>query len=117
IDLKNTSSITLNGKAITISRNELSNIPDSIHFPLLLSQQGDTIPAQLDDLDGDGEWDELFFLVDLPANGEKEMKLKWISSEIDFQKKTSVRFGVRASMDSKVEPSTSHTFYADMLPG
>lgn len=117
IDLKNTTSLTLNGKAITISREELSNIPDSIHFPLVLSQQGDTIPAQLDDLDGDGEWDELFFLVDLPANGEKEMELKWVSSEIDFEKKTSVRFGVRASMESKVEPSTSHTFYADMLPG
>lgn len=117
IDLKNTSSLTLNGKAISISRSKLSDIPDSIHFPLLLSQQGDTIPAQLDDLDGDGEWDELFFLVDLPANGEKEMVLQWVGAEIDFEKKTSVRFGVRGSMESSVVPSTSHTFYADMLPG
>jgi hypothetical protein len=117
IKLKNTAAIVLQDKAILIGRNKLSDVPEGDYDPLLLTEQGDTIPAQLDDLDGDGLWDELFFLIDLAANEEKELELHWTNEKLDFEKRTSVRFGVRASEDSKVEPATSDTFYANELPG
>ena len=67
ITLTNNSSINLKDKPITILKSQLNyNQFDSL-FPLLISSKGDTIPSQLDDLDGDDSWDELFFVIDLIA--------------------------------------------------
>lgn len=117
ITLTNTAAIALNDKAVAISREDLSGIPEGEVYPLLMNQSGDTIAAQLDDLDGDGRWDELFFVVNLPENGEQALSLDWVNSPIEAEKRTSVRFGVRASEASKVEPATSDMFYAHELPG
>ncbi|WP_162054718.1 DUF4861 domain-containing protein [Pontibacter pamirensis] len=117
VTLTNTSSVNLVEKAISIKRGELTGAPDGELYPLVLSQRGDTIPAQLDDLDGDNKWDELFFVKDLPANGEETVHLKWIDTPVNFEKRTSVRFGVRSSVEGKVQPATSDTFYAHELPG
>jgi hypothetical protein len=117
ITLTNTSSIALTDKAVAIDKSDLSGIPEGEVYPLLLSQAGDTIAAQLDDMDGDGSWDELFFVVDLPQNGAQTLSLDWINTPINTEKRTSVRFGVRASQESKVEPATSDMFYAHELPG
>ena len=53
ITLTNDSSIHLTDKAISIERSQLAEIPQGEVFPLIISPIGDTIPAQLDDLDGD----------------------------------------------------------------
>jgi hypothetical protein len=39
---------------------------------------GRLIPSQLDDLDGDGRWDELAFEVDMEANGRLKISLEWV---------------------------------------
>ncbi|MBZ9630959.1 DUF4861 domain-containing protein [Salegentibacter sp. LM13S] len=117
IRLKNLSPIALEEKAISIPRDSLRQIDKSNVYPLVLGEKGDTIPAQLDDLDGDGEWDELFFLLDFAAKEQTKISLDWISEKIDFQKRTNIRFGVRDSLDSQVKPASSDTFYADELPG
>jgi hypothetical protein len=43
--------------------------------------------------------------------------LSWTEAAIEFPKRTSIRFGVRQTVTSKVEPAASDTFYADQLPG
>src|SRR5690606_42080476 len=40
-------------------------------FPLLLSEEGDTLTVQIEDTDADGKWDELFFVVDMDAHQQK----------------------------------------------
>ena len=37
----------------------------------------EAIPIQLDDLDGDGEWDELFALIDLSSVRQKPYLSSW----------------------------------------
>lgn len=116
IVLTNTSSVDLIDKAISIKRAELPPEIKADLLPLVMSHDGDTIPAQLDDLDGDNQWDELFFVVNIPANGEKTVLVNWVSSLPNFQKRTSARFGKRASKTSPVEPATSEILTAKEMP-
>ncbi len=114
--LTNPSSVELTDKAITIPREALSALSEGNQFPLLLTENGDTLAAQLDDVDGDKQWDALFFVADFAANEEKNLHLSWTPSRPDFTKRTSVRFGKRSSADAAVQAKTSDTLYADSLP-
>jgi len=116
IILANSSPVVLNNKAIAIVRDDLSLIPDGNFYPLILNTDKDTIPAQLDDTDGDGIWDELFFLMNLDSNSEERVYLRWISTPLEFEKRTSVRFGVRSSLEDIVHPAQSDTFFPGELP-
>ncbi|GAA4429176.1 hypothetical protein GCM10023188_14220 [Pontibacter saemangeumensis] len=116
ITLSNSSSVDLTDKAIAISRDKLPDVPEGDVFPVLLTQSGDTVAAQLDDLDGDKAWDELFFVTDLPAKGGQTLQLSWATTKPAYTTRTSVRFGKRASADTPVQPVTSDTSYANQLP-
>lgn len=116
IALTNTATIDLTDKAISIDRSEISDLPEGEVFPLIVSTEGDTIPSQLNDLDGDQKWDELFFVVDLLSNGSETYSLQWVSEKPQYVVRTSARFGKRSSADTPVEPATSETLYADDLP-
>lgn len=114
--LQNTSSILLTDKPVTIQRSALkSRIKEGL-FPLILTSKGDTIASQLDDLDGDKQWDELFFVVNLPANETENFILKWEVQQPQYVKRTSVRFGKRMSETEKVHPATNETVYAFDMP-
>ncbi len=117
ITLTNMANIELSNKAITIKRSDIKQVPEGEKFPLLIAQSGDTIPAQLNDLDGDRQWDELFFVTNLAASQTATIQLNWIDAPVNFTKRTNVRFGVRPVLDSKVSPADSATFYPDQLPG
>lgn len=117
ITLANTSNVDLSNKAIAIKRKDILHIPAGKYYSLLINEKGDTIPAQMDDLDGDKEWDELFFVINLPAGKSTTLHLSWIDTAIKFEKRTSIRFGFRPTRDSRVAPADSATFYADQLPG
>lgn len=41
----------------------------------LVEREGQEVPCQLDDLDRDGQFDELCFLTDLPARGKMQVKV------------------------------------------
>lgn len=116
LSLENTSNTNLFEKPITVSRGELPFQKDGDYFPLLLTTQGDTIPVQVDDWDGDGQWDELFFLVDIPALQQLQLTLKPINDSIAYDKRTGVRFGKRDAANSPVTPRFSDTLYAHQLP-
>ncbi|HKJ40814.1 MAG TPA: DUF4861 domain-containing protein [Sunxiuqinia sp.] len=116
ISLSNTSSIDLTDKAISIDRTKLTNLPETVSYPLIISSNGDTIASQLDDLDGDKQWDELFFVVNLPANATESYSLRWVNEEPKYVVRTSARFGKRSSADTPVKPAISDTLYAKDLP-
>lgn len=116
IVLSNTSSVALHDNAVTIKRSNLSKIPVGVYYPVIITQKGDTIASQVDDMDGDGLWDELFFVADLPASKSVTLKLNWSKTDPAYIKRTSIRFGVRRSFNDRVVPAISDTFYANQLP-
>jgi hypothetical protein len=116
LTLTNNSSVDLTDKAISVERSQLGEIPEGKVFPLIVSLNGDTIPAQLDDLDGDKTWDELFFVADLPANGKGHFTLEWSYKMPDFPVRTSVRFGKRMSAEIPVKPANEEVLTAKQIP-
>ena len=116
IILTNSSSVDLKDKAITITRKELK-VPAGDLYPLLINQSGDTIPSQLDYLDTDDNWDELFFVYNLSPKQADTIHMKWLEAIVQYPNRTSVRFGVRKTVNSTVKPAYTDTFYADQLPG
>ena len=114
ITLSNPEDLALVDKAISIARSEIPVIPGENVFPLLMAGT-DTIPAQLDDLDGDGQWDELFFVVNLAPQGTLALDLSWTESELAFPARTSVTFGKREGRDLPVRPITADTLLANEI--
>jgi len=112
IVLKNTSNIALPQKAVEIKRSTLSFVKNTTNYPILLLQK-DTIPAQVNDLDGDGKWDEIFLVADFAAKEKKELVLKWSETDPKFNKRTSVRFGKRAGKNEPVKPATEEVLPAN----
>lgn len=81
IILTNDTSIERIDEAITISRADLEKQIGKISkglVPMLTSENGEVIPSQVDDLDGDGQWDELFFLANLSANTSINLKISLV---------------------------------------
>ena len=112
ITLKNTSELVVPQKAITIKRSQLSVKETGTVYPILI-YKNDTIPAQLNDLDGDGKWDELFLVTDFTPNEKKVVALKWSSTDPKFPIKTSARFGKREAKNSPVKPATEEVLMAN----
>ncbi len=114
--LANNFAIVLTDKAISIDRSQIESPGAGTHYPLIISDKGDTVASQLNDLNGDKKWDELFFVVNLPANTTETYFLLWVNKEPKYIVRTSARFGKRSSTDTPVEPAVSETLYAGDLP-
>lgn len=114
VTLRNIDHIDLRQKAITIKRADFKT--HTGFYPLLLDAKGDTIPVQVDDTTDDGVWDELFFLIDIPASSTVILTVKQADNNIAYEKKTAVRFGKRDGLTETVQPRREDTLYADQLP-
>ena len=84
-------------EGITISRKEIiEKIGKSAKHtvPAVFNAENQIIPFQLDDLNGDGEWDELFFVISVKAKNTKEVLLKSVNQQDipSFKARTNVRF-------------------------
>ena len=114
IVLKNTSNIEVPQKAISIKRNQLSLNNPTGTYPILI-YKNDTIPAQVNDLDGDGKWDELFIVTDFSPKEVKTATLSWSDKDPKFPIKTSVRFGKREAKNLPVHPATEEVLMANQV--
>lgn len=86
-----------NDAVLIISREEISDwttIQEG-KVPLLVLPNGTPLPTQLDDLNGDGKWDELFSLTNLGPSEEKRVVLSFIAKEDYpvFEARTNLRLG------------------------
>lgn len=77
---------------------------------------GNAIPAQLDDIDGDGNWDELAFTVNVKANSSINIDIEYVAPDQypEFTARTNVRFGVVG--ENGIEPLESLDIPAEELP-
>lgn len=110
----NTSDFELSDKPISIERKGISKVVEN-SYPILL-MGSDTIPSQINDLDGDGTWDELFFVANFSAKEKKSLTVKWVKEAPNYVVRTSVRFGKRTSETTAVQAQTSETMLANELP-
>lgn len=80
-------------------------------LPVVKDQSGNYIPSQADDLDGDGNWDELFFMVGLGAGEEKEVFVSFVNKEDypSFETRTNIRFAKKDEDYREVEFATRET--------
>lgn len=113
IHLSSSSNIELADKAVTIKRS-LIDKKNTKSFPLLICKT-DTIPSQVNDLDGDGQWDELFLVAHFSANEKKTVQLKWVENPPKFPVRTSVRFGKREAENLPVHPATEEVLMANQV--
>ncbi len=86
-----------NDAVIVISADDLSNwtnIPKG-KVPVLSFENEDPIACQLADLDGDGQWDELFAVTDLGPSEERTLLLTFVAPEEYplFDTRTNLRLG------------------------
>jgi hypothetical protein len=69
--LVNESNIDRVDEPVTLAKNALVGLIGAIpedKIPLPVTNDGDTIPFQLDDIDGDKSWDEMFFMLSCKPN-------------------------------------------------
>jgi hypothetical protein len=84
ITLTNDSSIDRIDEPVTISRADLEKQIGKISkglVPMLTSENREVIPSQVDDLDGNGHWDELFLLANLSAKTSINLKLTLVKTD------------------------------------
>lgn len=95
---------------MVIGRGALAGFMDlpSDHKLPVVSVGGKEVPSQLDDLDGDGIWDELAFQIDIERNSKVEVKVKWVSTDKApyYPKRTHARLGVSGNNDGKYSSVT-----------
>ena len=75
---------------------------DDSGFIRVTSASGNLLASQMDDLDSDGRWDELAFVIDLKGNEKQPVTFK-VGEPVEFEMRTNLRFG------SAVEPNNAVT--------
>jgi len=86
-----------NDAIILLTRSAIENwipVMDG-RVPILADTGGEPIPSQLDDVDGDGSWDELFSLIDMGPMEQVTVVLSLIPPEQfpAFETRTNLRMG------------------------
>lgn len=100
-NIENPIEILRNDEPVIIKRTELVTLVGIIEkngIPVLKDETGAVIPSQTDDLDKDGMWDELFFLIDLNPKAIKTIHVSYLPKEEvpEYTLRSNIRF---ANMD------------------
>ena len=105
--------VVLTRGMITEKTGEIQIIEGKLPLPHF---EGQPLPSQLDDMDGDGSWDEVAFTLPIDANSQKSVSIVYVDSSDfpDFEDRTNVRFGVIKS--GVVTPVDELTMEANELP-
>jgi hypothetical protein len=102
-------------EAIVLTRAQLNPGSDAT-IPAVKDAAGNYVASQVDDLNGDGTWDELAFLVDLAAADTARLQIVWVAPADypQFPVRTNVRYGKMTS-PGQIEELTSDIHFKDEL--
>ena len=97
LTIKNDSKNDLSDKVVVLTRSQVEqSLGHEVSGLVYAKSDKDIYATQCDDLDGDGKWDEVAFLINLKAGESKQIELKEEATEEDmpvFMKRTNIRFG------------------------
>lgn len=97
VALKNPLEEERTDEVVVFTRDEISNKIALIDGMLpVFKFSGKLIPSQVDDLDGDGNWDEVALLIDMHANEYIETEIELVAEDDypGFEKRTNIRLGI-----------------------
>lgn len=94
VEVSNPSQNERKDESVVLSREQLKPAGDKL-VPAVQDAQGNYIASQVDDLNGDGQWDELAFVTDLAAGQTTELKIVWVDPAAypSFPVRTNIRYG------------------------
>ncbi|HSH20897.1 MAG TPA: DUF4861 domain-containing protein, partial [Draconibacterium sp.] len=66
-------------------------------LPVLEAEDDEILPSQVDDLDGDGNWDQVVFLINFSANETKTIEIDFVPKEEypEFEKRTNLSLKIK----------------------
>ncbi len=107
ISIENNSDFDRKDVGITISRSELEHLStfDPDLLPVLTKGDNTYIPSQIDDLESDGSWDEMFIMTNLAAGESLKALLSFIPPEKYpvFEARTNIRFARKGEVYEEVK--------------
>ncbi len=94
LQLSNPLNIDRADESFIIKRNQLVGGTKST-LPIVKDACGKLVASQVDDLNGDGKWDELAFVYSFKAKENAKLCITWVKADKypSFTKRTNVRFG------------------------
>jgi hypothetical protein len=95
-DIGNRGNVDIIDRAVVLNRAEVRDYladPNSLSRVAVKDENGEWVPSQCDDMDGDGQWDELAFIIDLEAGETKKVTFETVETMPDFPVLTNIRFG------------------------
>ncbi len=95
----NTTSADRTNEVLIFTKEELAKKVDIKKglLPVFEDDEDNLLPSQSDDLDGDGNWDEVVVLLNLASNEKKEIEVDFVAKEDypEFEKRTNLRLGIK----------------------
>ena len=90
-------------EAFVIQREQFKNAKAGL-LPALKNEQGEWVACQADDLDKDGQWDELVFVYSLRQGEKAKLSVEWVDAQDypQFTPRTNVRYG-KMTAPGKIE--------------
>ena len=108
--IQNKSGYSRTAGPVVISRENLKQVVSiSEKKTAALYINDELIPSQMDDLTGDGQWDEIAFQADIERNSELSVRVKWVSAENApiLQAKVYAGLGLKDATAGKFSPVQS----------
>ena len=85
-------------EVIVLSREQVAAVVDlkDGFLPVFKTEGDQLVPSQIDDLDMDGNWDEVAVLMDFKAGEKKTLKAELVAADDypEFEKRTNLRLGI-----------------------
>jgi hypothetical protein len=99
LTIKNPLNVARTDEVIVLTKTQLSQkleLRDGM-LPVFKTSVGETIPSQVDDLDGDGIWDEVVLVLDFAASESKELKAEFVSETEypEFETRTNLSLKIK----------------------
>jgi hypothetical protein len=104
--LVNESGLEQKDAAVMITRNQLADIAGSIpgnKYLNLEDELGNVLPYQLDDMNQDGSWDELFLVADMKPEAKMKILISWVHQPPQFMVRTNVHFSPAGDPGQEIE--------------
>lgn len=99
LSLKNSLDVSKTDEVIILSREDLAKKAELIQgeLPVFEKEDETLVPSQVDDLDGDGMWDEVVIVTDFEAGETLNLEIDFLpeSEYPEFQKRTNLRLGIK----------------------
>ena len=115
VDISNPTQMNRPDETVVLTREQLQ--PAGELVPAVMDTlSGTFIASQVDDIDGDGKWDELAFIVSLEPTSKAALKIVWVDAAQypEFETRTNIRYGRKASHEEAIAELKSDVIYKDL---